>query len=251
MEGIRGNWSHAEGRKEMRPAFPRGDLHIHSIYSDGCTTLEGIVQIALKKNLTVISKADHNTCRGNQKLANLCREKGLLFIPSIEVSSKEGHIVIAGVDQWVKGSFNAEETAEKAHERGGIAILAHPYYKGSQRERAFSKKGIDAIELLNGASPFGNIHALRRLKQKLIPPNLCLMVGSDSHSGFLFGEYLNIFECERTRDDVLEAIRKGRVRYSAPLLPLKGWFLDGAPNQVYQLKRLINFKKTRPKTEFH
>ncbi len=234
----------------MKPDFPRGDLHIHSIYSDGCTTLEGIIQIALKKGLTVISKADHNTCRGNHKLAILCREKGLLFIPAIEVSSKEGHIVVAGVDHWVKESFTAEETAEKAHDLGGIAILAHPYYKGSQRDRAFLKKGIDAIELLNGASPFGNIHTLRRLHRLPIRPGLSLMVGSDSHSGYLFGDYLNFFKCDLVRDDVLEAIRKGRVKFTAPLLPLKGWFVDGAPNQVYQLKRLILYRKTRPRTEF-
>ncbi len=246
MEGILGDRSHSQ----MKSNFPRGDLHIHSIYSDGCTTLEGIVQIALRKGLTVISKADHNTCRGNQKLAILCREKGLLFIPAIEVSSKEGHIVVAGVDHWVKGSFTAEETAEKAHELGGVAILAHPFYKGSLRERAFSKKGIDAIELLNGASPIGNIHALRRLHRLPIRPGLSLMVGSDSHSGFLFGEYLNKFHCQLTRDEVLEAIRKGRVKFAAPLLPLKGWFIDGAPNQVYQLKRLLLYGKTRPRTEW-
>ncbi len=235
----------------MKAAFPRGDLHVHSLYSDGCTTLEKIVQIALKKGLTVVSKADHDTCRGNHKLAQLCREKGLLFIPAIEVSSKDGHIVVAGVDHWVKGRFTAEETAEIAHDLGGVVIFAHPFYKRNKGEPAFSRKKIDAIELLNGASPFGNIHALRRLQHMQIRPGLCLMVGSDSHSGYLFGDYLNIFKCNLTRDDVLEAIRKGRVRFTAPLLPLKGWFVDGAPNQVYQLKRLSLYGKSRPRSEFH
>ncbi len=234
----------------MKPEFPCGDFHIHTIFSDGCITPEDIVRLAIKRGFTVVSKADHNTCQGNRRLGQACKEKGLVFIPSIEVSSKDGHIVVAGVDHWVKGSFTAEETAEKAHELGGIAILAHPFYRGSQREQAFLKRGIDAIELLNGASPIGNIKVLRKLNQLHIRSGLTLMAGSDSHAGIIYGDYLNEFQCDFSHESVLEAIRKGKVRYFAPLLPLKGWFADGAPNQVYQLKRLILYRKSRPRTEF-
>ena len=76
------------------------------------------------------------------------------------------------------------------------------------------------------------------------------MVGGDSHAGISYGDYQNEFNCDFTRDDILEAIRKGRVKYHAPLFPARSWLADGIPNQLYQLRRILLYRRTRPHSEY-
>jgi PHP family Zn ribbon phosphoesterase len=75
----------------------RADLHIHSCLSP-CGDLEmgpsGVVEQALKNNLTHIALADHNTTRNCEAFAVCAKKEGLGFIPGIEVTTaEEAHIV--------------------------------------------------------------------------------------------------------------------------------------------------------------
>ena len=75
----------------------RADLHIHSCLSP-CGDLEmgpsGVVEQALKYNLTHIALTDHNTTRNCEAFAVCAQKAGLAFIPGIEVTTaEEAHIV--------------------------------------------------------------------------------------------------------------------------------------------------------------
>ena len=76
------------------------DLHLHSLFSDGTQTPAEIVQAALNHGLELISLADHNTCAGWPGLESACREKGLSWLPGMEVdclySPYEIHILAYG-----------------------------------------------------------------------------------------------------------------------------------------------------------
>ncbi len=73
------------------------DLHIHSCLSpcgDNDMTPNNIAGMAYLAGLGVIALTDHNTARNVPALAECCRERGIMFIPGIEVSSSEDfHIV--------------------------------------------------------------------------------------------------------------------------------------------------------------
>lgn len=68
------------------------DLHIHSSLSpcaDDDMTPNNIVNMALIKGLDVISLTDHNSTKNVEAVHELCRQKGIKFIPGIEVQTKE------------------------------------------------------------------------------------------------------------------------------------------------------------------
>ncbi|MDI3310012.1 MAG: PHP domain-containing protein [Thermoanaerobacterium sp.] len=68
------------------------DLHIHSSLSpcaDDNMTPNNIVNMALIKGLDVISLTDHNSSKNVEAVYELCQQKGIKFIPGIEVQTKE------------------------------------------------------------------------------------------------------------------------------------------------------------------
>lgn len=81
--------------------FVRADLHIHSygeggsydVYDDKMTP-NNIIDLAITENLQVISITDHNEI-GNVKTAlEYSANKPILVVPSIELSTTDGHLVL-------------------------------------------------------------------------------------------------------------------------------------------------------------
>lgn len=69
------------------------DLHIHSVLSpcsDETMTPCNIVNMAKLKGLDIISVTDHNSTANSTVIKTLCETLDLLFIPGIEIESKEG-----------------------------------------------------------------------------------------------------------------------------------------------------------------
>lgn len=68
------------------------DLHIHSTLSpcaDKDMTPNNIVNMALLKGLDVISVTDHNSAKNLPAICQIAREKDIIVIPGLEVSTKE------------------------------------------------------------------------------------------------------------------------------------------------------------------
>jgi len=78
------------------------DLHTHSTASDGTFSPEKLVHMAAKRKVEVLSLTDHDTMDGVAEVGSLCGEKGIRFIPGIEISchclGEEVHILAYGVD---------------------------------------------------------------------------------------------------------------------------------------------------------
>ncbi len=67
------------------------DLHIHTIYSDGCLTPKDVIDIAAKHDVKVISIADHDTIEAYSKeLFEYANNKNVKIIPAVEISTKSG-----------------------------------------------------------------------------------------------------------------------------------------------------------------
>lgn len=68
------------------------DMHIHSDLSP-CSnedmTPNNIVNMSCLKGLNIISVTDHNTCENLPAIKELCEKADLVFIPGIEVTSRE------------------------------------------------------------------------------------------------------------------------------------------------------------------
>ena len=65
------------------------DLHIHSGYSsDGELPVAAIVGLCAARGLDAFSLTDHNSVRGVGEAARLARERGIGFVPGIEIDRK-------------------------------------------------------------------------------------------------------------------------------------------------------------------
>jgi predicted metal-dependent phosphoesterase TrpH len=91
----------------------RGDLHLHSRFSDGTLTPEELVWEAKRAGLHTISLTDHDTVAGVSEARKACREAGVHFIPGVELSvgygNTEIHILGYGIDS---GSRSFRDTLD-------------------------------------------------------------------------------------------------------------------------------------------
>src|SRR4030066_2023958 len=103
----------------------KADLHVHSIYSnDSVITPKELVFYAKKRGLTAVAVTDHNQIEGALKIA---KETDFPIIPGTEVSSLNGHIVGLNVNAPIPKGLSADETVDRIHKAGGIAIACHPF----------------------------------------------------------------------------------------------------------------------------
>ncbi len=193
------------------------DLHVHTCYSEDSTiTLEELILQLKKKGLNGVAITDHNTIEGALKLTKMVNEKNncgkLLIIPGIEVSTKGGHIIGINVTTSIPKGLSVEETIERIHEDGGIAIAAHPrtlFKNGIGLSPKILSLGLDAIEVINSSLfPF---QPLTRITKKFAEQyNIPQTAGSDSHMPETVGlAYTLIDSDEINIDSIIEAIKKG------------------------------------------
>jgi predicted metal-dependent phosphoesterase TrpH len=192
----------------------RVDFHVHSHYSsDSIITPKDLVTYAKKRNLDAIAIADHNQIHG---ALNIARRIELLIIPSIEVSTKGGHVVGLNVKKIIPKGLSVEDTIDCIHKADGLAVACHPFswFKGSVGDNITEK--FDAIETINSSSiPFNRCREkATRIAKKL---NLAQIAGTDAHNPQSIGLAYAILEANPNIKDILQAIRKKRSKpYGKP-----------------------------------
>lgn len=65
------------------------DLHTHSDFSDGTSSVEEVVFAALKSGVQVFSLTDHDTTDGVLQALALCQEHRILCTPGVEISTRD------------------------------------------------------------------------------------------------------------------------------------------------------------------
>jgi predicted metal-dependent phosphoesterase TrpH len=192
------------------------DFHVHTNYSgDSSITLKQVVSFTKKRGLDGVAITDHNTVEGALKLKN----KEILIIPGIEVSTLEGHILGINVTSPIPQKLGMEETIEKIHEDGGIAIAPHPtaFYKSPPSRRI---KSYDAIEVINASSvPFSILtYFNKKFASGLGLPQIG---GSDSHYAPEIGSAYTIVDANQKIDDIIQSIKEGYVLPFGKQIPWK------------------------------
>ncbi len=62
------------------------DLHTHTTASDGQYSPKELVYKVAEKNMSVLAITDHDTIAGLKEGAETCKEKGIIFVPGIEIN---------------------------------------------------------------------------------------------------------------------------------------------------------------------
>ncbi len=152
------------------------DIHVHSKYSsDGVLEPNEILKIAKKVGLNGIAITDHNSMDAYKDI----EPKDIEIIRGVEISSLSGHIIALNINEIIPKGLTVDETIERIHDQGGIAIAVHPYrFWSGLGEKNIIGKRFDVIEVLNGrCKKINNLRAMA-LAEKLALP---FSAGSDAH----------------------------------------------------------------------
>ncbi|HTW39918.1 MAG TPA: CehA/McbA family metallohydrolase [Thermoplasmata archaeon] len=201
----------------------RFDLHVHSVYSpDSKLSLEEIVARLSYVGLRGFALTDHNSVRGHAGLADLqARYPAYLFVPGVEISTREGHLLALGVHEPPPPGRPIAETVDWVRAHGGESVPSHPFRRthGIGR-RVVESVDVTALETRNGhSSEIDNLRAADVAARR----GLGETGGSDAHSLRDIGRTYTEFEDPvATVDDLLEAIRRKRTGADGKSMPLGG-----------------------------
>ncbi|MGI8720948.1 MAG: CehA/McbA family metallohydrolase [Geodermatophilaceae bacterium] len=118
-------------RRRNLPAEPgwswlAGDLHAHTVHSDGSLTIDELAALAAAQGLDFLAVTDHNTVSHHPFLATAGARAGLTLIPGQEVTTHRGHANAFGDIGWVDFREPADEWVREVAERGGLLSVNHP-----------------------------------------------------------------------------------------------------------------------------
>ncbi|MEQ7007241.1 CehA/McbA family metallohydrolase [Actinopolymorpha sp. B17G11] len=138
------------------PSWYRGDLHMHTVHSDGQLEPAELAAAARDAGLDFIVSTEHNTCSAAGIWGHHASDD-LLIIVGEEVTTRNGHLVAAGLTEgsWIDWRFRAADgllpaTVGEIHRQGGIAIAAHPFAPCLGCAWKYGFDDVDAIEVWNG-----------------------------------------------------------------------------------------------------
>jgi hypothetical protein len=166
----------------------RGDLHVHTVHSDGRLETGDVADAARYAGLDFIVSTDHNTNAANREWATSVIDE-LLVVPGEEVTTRHGHWLAVALPPggWVDwryaprdGEFSRYAAEVKSH--GGLVVAAHPSVPLPGSAWEFGYRDVDAVEVWNGVWNLDDELSLRTWLRLLRSGRRITAVGSsDSH----------------------------------------------------------------------
>jgi len=224
----------------------RGDLHSHTVHSDGEITVEDRVRGAVERGLDFLAITDHNTISHHREVDRW--PDGITPIRASEVTTFHGHLNCFGLERLIdwrddtRGS-GAAGIIDQAHRQDALISINHPnafgdpWCTGCHWDFALVDFAtIDAIEVWNGrwAIPeTANLDALAfwtdLLDAGFRPTGVS---GTDSHSAeedeYIALPSTYVHATDRSEASILDGIRRGRVFVSSgPLVAFQARGSDG------------------------
>ena len=119
-----------------RSAGPRGggergraDMHLHTLYSDGTMGIQALLDhVERHTDLDLIAVTDHERLDGALRARELHAAGDYHFglVIGEEITTRRGHLLALFLTERIPALRPLEETVERIHDQGGIAIAAHP-----------------------------------------------------------------------------------------------------------------------------
>lgn len=136
-----------------------GDLHQHSVLSDGILFPDGLFSLNRENGLAYMALTDHQIFDSGDECSDLLRLSG------IEITSANGHFNCIGAGSWegleepetAEGNYQGKtlscrwllNKARKLHDSGAMIIVNHPCFEPWQWKCGFPEGGwLDALEII-------------------------------------------------------------------------------------------------------
>jgi PHP domain len=103
-----------------------GDLHAHTVHSDGVLTVPELAVLAVERGLDFIAVTDHNTVSHHAELADAAKRYGITLLPGQEVTTDGGHAGALGDVGWIDFRREPDDWLEATEAGGGLLSVNHP-----------------------------------------------------------------------------------------------------------------------------
>jgi len=197
----------------------KGDLHVHTLASDGVLSVGELAQHARRHGLDYLAITDHNQMAS---AASLPRLPGMSVIPGIEWTHFKGHATFLGVDRPYDEPFFANSPEEvqarfnSARARDALIAISHPFDELCPFLFDMESLPFDCLEVWNGPMRESNLRAVG-LWQSLLAAGKKIPIcgGSDYHRSQLFlfpgGPTTCVYAMSPGPADILSALRQGHA----------------------------------------
>ena len=197
----------------------KGDLHVHTLASDGVLSVEELAQRALRHGLDYLAITDHNQMVAADSLPSL---PGLTLIPGVEWTHFKGHATFLGVDQPYDEPFFANRLEEvqarfhSAQERGALIAICHHFEELCPFRFDIHSLPFDCLEVWNGPMREANLRSMGLWHSWLLAgKKVPICGGSDYHRDHLFiipgGPTTCVYAMSASPADILAALRGGHA----------------------------------------
>lgn len=204
------------------PGWYRGDMHLHTVHSDGKRTLAGMVAAAQEAGLDFLGSSEHNNHSASLHWGRVA-PPDLLVLNGEEVTTRSGHWLAMGIPAgtWIDWRYRAEDGqlqrfTDLTRAAGGIAIVAHPFIPvpSIRWENGYDYAGIDAIEIWNGPWTGDDQTAVEHWHAMLVEGRFVPVVGnSDSHTEAQpVGTAQTVVRADRLAvAEIIDGVRRGHA----------------------------------------
>jgi PHP domain-containing protein len=207
------------------PGWLRGDLHCHTLHSDGDSWPTDMLAHAVERGLDFLGVTDHNQVGHQPDYARVRGEHLPVLLPGVEVTTYGGHWNAWGTDRWWEFREPTPEATSRAMlaaaAGGALVSVNHPKPFGPPWEYP-AATGYHAIEVWNGSWERLNHVSLAWWEQHLrAGQRIVALGGSDTHNlkevdsdarhARQLGWPTTWARAERSTESVLAALRRGDV----------------------------------------
>jgi predicted metal-dependent phosphoesterase TrpH len=199
----------------MSERLARADLHVHSLASDGVSSVAQILDRAEQRGLDVIAITDHERIDAGIAARAMAEARGLnvQVVLGEEISTRNGHLLALFINERIPPWRSLKWSVARVHEQGGLAIIAHPLVPYplcasarsirrllSQSDELYHPDGIEAFNPTTAGTRWG-----RRVPELVEQLGLAAIGGSDAHQATDVAQALTIFP-GRSPEDLRAAI---------------------------------------------
>lgn len=236
------------------------ELHCHNEFSnfqlgpketpyDCGVTIKEQLEKAYEMDLDAFFITNHNTLNGYSSLLeykeNHEKYKKIRAYPGEEITTDQGiHILAFGLNETIKAGSSMEETIDSIKSQGAISCAPHPFgLSNGLREKAVL---CDLIEIFNSnnVDRYSNLRAYHFAKAN----NMIEVAGSDSHVVSTLGRCINLIDSENKLDDVLYAMRNGKITIESSGYTTSREMIEHALYKIENSKEdiIVYFKENHP-----
>jgi predicted metal-dependent phosphoesterase TrpH len=193
------------------------DLHLHTTRHSPDSRMDALDMCrrarAIGLDGVVITEHDWLWTEGELETLRALHP-GLVVLSGIEVSAREGHFLVYGVNNpfALPRGINVAKLCREVHHQGGVVVAAHPFRWGQPfRDILYREKPeLDGLELMTSNMDADCRRQAAEVRQEL---GLSGLGSSDAHADDVLGYCYTDFPGTIANDrDLVLAIRSGQAR---------------------------------------